>query len=165
LNELRVLIEAKQPADSERRSAWFTLPIDEEELEEALGIEADSDDYRIVEKDVPFADDVGEDTPVERLNDLCDMYEDLPSELQDEYSELMCHFSSLDELHQHRYDIIHYPDCNSMIDIARRYLAENPAFNALSEDCVRYFDFEAYGQYLDDNGTFVETDHGIYELP
>lgn len=165
MNELRVLIEAKQPADSERRSAWFTLPIDEEELEEALGIEADSDDYRILEKDVPFADDVGEDTPVERLNDLCDMYEDLPLELQDEYSELMCHFSSLDELHQHRYDIIHYPDCNSMIDIARRYLAENPAFNALSEDCVRYFDFEAYGQYLDDNGTFVETDHGIYELP
>ena len=66
MNELRVLIEAKQPAESERRSAWFTLPIDEEELEEALGIEADSDDYRIIEKDVPFADDVGEDTAVER---------------------------------------------------------------------------------------------------
>lgn len=28
-----------------------------------------------------------------------------------------------------------------------------------------YFNFEAYGEYLDDNGTFVETDHGIYELP
>ena len=52
-----------------------------------------------------------------------------------------------------------------MTDIARRYLAENPAFNTLSEDCVRYFDFEAYGQYLDDNGIFVETDHGIYKLP
>ncbi|HBG7073027.1 antirestriction protein [Clostridioides difficile] len=114
---------------------------------------------------MPFADDVGEDTAVERLNDLYSMYEDLPSELQDEYGELMCHFSSLDELHQQRYDITHYPDCISMTDIARRYLAENPAFNTLSEDCVRYFDFEAYGQYLDDNGTFVETDHGIYELP
>ena len=165
MNELRVLIEVKQPADSERRSAWFTLPIDEEELEERLGIEADSDDYRIIEKDVPFADDVGEDTAVERLNDLYSMYEDLPSELQVEYGELMCHFSSLDELHQQRYDITHYPDCISMTDIARRYLAENPAFNTLSEDCVRYFDFEAYGQYLDDNGIFVETDHGIYKLP
>lgn len=165
MNELRVLIEAKQPADRERRSAWFTLPIDEEELEEALGIEADSDDYRIIEKDVPFADDVGEDTAVERLNDLYSMYEDLPSELQDEYGELMCHFSSLDELYQQRHDITHYPDCISMTDIARRYLAENPAFSTLSEDCVRYFDFEAYGEYLDDNGTFVETDHGIYELP
>lgn len=30
---------------------------------------------------------------------------------------------------------------------------------------TRYFDYEAYGQYLDDNGRFVETDHGIYELP
>ena len=81
MNELRVLIEVKQPADSERRSAWFTLPIDEEELEERLGIEADSDDYRIIEKDVPFADDVGEDTAVERLNDLYSMYEDLPLSL------------------------------------------------------------------------------------
>lgn len=128
-------------------------------------LKLDSDDYRIIEKDVPFADDVGEDTAVERLNDLYSMYEDLPSELQDEYGELMCHFSSLDELHQQRYDITHYPDCISMTDIARRYLAENPAFNTLSEDCVRYFDFEAYGQYLDDNGIFVETDHGIYKLP
>ncbi|MDN9572397.1 antirestriction protein ArdA [Clostridioides difficile] len=165
MNELRVLIEAKQPADSEKCSAWFTLPIDEEELEEALGIEADSENYRIVEKDVPFVDDVGEDTTIDRLNDLYDMYEDLPSELQDEYSELMCHFSSLDELHEHRYDITHYPDCMNMTDIARRWLAENPAFHSLSEDCVRYFDFEAYGKYLDDNGTFVETDSGIYELP
>lgn len=114
---------------------------------------------------MPFADDVGEDTAVERLNDLYSMYEDLPSELQDEYGELMCHFSSLDELYQQRHDIAHYPDCISMTDIARRYLAENPAFSTLSEDCVRYFDFEAYGEYLDDNGTFVETDHGIYELP
>lgn len=36
---------------------------------------------------------------------------------------------------------------------------------SLSENVTRYFDFEAYGQYLDDNGRFVETDHGIYELP
>lgn len=38
-------------------------------------------------------------------------------------------------------------------------------FTSLSENVTRYFDFEAYGQYLDDNGRFVETDHGIYELP
>ena len=40
-----------------------------------------------------------------------------------------------------------------------------PDFTSLSENVTRYFDYEAYGQYLDDNGRFVETDHGIYELP
>ena len=41
----------------------------------------------------------------------------------------------------------------------------DPDFTALSESFTRYFDFEAYGQHLDDNGHFVATDHGIYELP
>ena len=38
-------------------------------------------------------------------------------------------------------------------------------FQPLRNALTRYFDYEAYGQYLDDNGKFIETDHGIYELP
>ena len=37
--------------------------------------------------------------------------------------------------------------------------------SAIEERLTRYFDYDAYGQYLDDNGKFIETDHGIYELP
>ena len=51
-----------------------------------------------------------------------------------------------------------------MTDIARHILNNDPDFSSLSENVTCYFDFEAYGQYLDDNGRFVETDHGIYEL-
>lgn len=69
--ELRVLLETKQPINDEIRSAWFLLPIDEEELQERLGVDAESEDYRILEKELPFADDVGEDTTIERLNDMC----------------------------------------------------------------------------------------------
>ena len=52
-----------------------------------------------------------------------------------------------------------------MTDVARHVLADDPAVNSLSEDCMRYFDFEAYGQSLDENGRFIETDHGIFEIP
>ena len=52
-----------------------------------------------------------------------------------------------------------------MQQIGQIILTFIPAYNALSETIIRYFDFEGYGQYLDDNGKFVETDHGIYELP
>lgn len=70
MQELRVLIETKQAVHDEIRSAWFLLPIDEEELQERLGVDAESEDYRILEKELPFADDVGEDTTIERLNDM-----------------------------------------------------------------------------------------------
>lgn len=162
--EMRVRIESTRPADGELRLAWFTLPVYEEELEEMLGVDAESEDYRIVEKELPFADEVGEDTTLERLNDLYSTFQSLPADLKEDYGELMCHFTSLDELHQHRNDLIHYSWCKSMTDVARHILNNDPAFSAVSESLVRYFDFEAYGQYLDDNGTFLETEHGIYEI-
>lgn len=165
MQELRVCIEAEQPAEGETRSVWFELPIDEEEFFEEMGVDAESSDYRIVEKDLPFADDVGEDTTVDRLNDLYYTFQSLPSDLQEDCAELLCHFYDLDELHSHRNDIIHYSMCNNMTDVARELLNDDPAFTSLDERFIRYFDFEAYGDYLDENGNFIETDHGIYELP
>ncbi|MCR0264759.1 antirestriction protein ArdA [[Clostridium] innocuum] len=165
MQELRVCIEAKLPTEGEVRSVWFDLPIDEEEFFEKLGVDAESSDYRIVEKELPFADDVGEDTTVERLNDLYDTFQSLPSDLQEDCAELLCHFTDLDELHSHRNDIIHYSWCKSMADVARETLNNDPAFTSLDERSLRYFDYEAYGEHLDENGNFMETDHGIYELP
>lgn len=165
MQELRVQIEAVPTVEGDILSAWFTLPIDEEIFSERLGVDAESNDYRITEKELPFADDVGEDTTVDRLNELYQMFHDLPSDIQAEYAQFQCHFSNLDELYEQRNDILHYNGCFTMLDVARLILEENPAFRALSEDCVRYFDLEAYGQHLYDNGKFLETEHGIYELP
>ena len=165
MQEMRVRIETKEPVNGEIRSAWFTLPTDEEEVSEILGIDAYEETYRILETEAPFAEEIKEDMTVGQLRDYYDYFEELPSDMQEDYHELMCYYSSLEELHQQKYDIIHYPDCRNMSDIARYRLSEDPAFNALTEKAKEYFDFEGYGEYLDDNGTFVETDHGIYELP
>ena len=142
MNEMRVCIESRLPTSEEACSAWFTFPIDEEEFEERIG----------------------EDTTIEKLNDLYHTFESLPLDLQEDYGELTCYFTSLDELHQHRHDVIHYSWCKNMADVARYLLDNDPAFSAIEERLTRYFDYEAYGQYLDDNGNFIETDHGIYEL-
>ena len=157
-------LEAREPRSGEIRVFWFSLPITEDELEEKLGIDS-SDGYFIVDKELPFGDEVQEDTTVEKLNDLYSTYKSLPSDLKEDYAELMCYFSNLDELHRYRHDIIHYSWCKNMTDVARHLLENDPSFSSLNESVIRYFDFEAYGQYLDDNGRFVETDHGIYELP
>lgn len=165
MQELRVQIEAIPITEGDRLSAWFTLPIDEELFSESLGVDAESNDYRITEKELPFAEEVDEDTTVDRLNDFYYTYESLPADLKEDYGELMCHFTSLEELHQHRHDIIHYSWCKNMADVAKHLFDNDPAFAEIDERLVRYFDFEAYGQYLDDNGKFIETEHGIYELP
>ena len=59
------------------------------------------------------------DTTIEKLNDLYHTFESLPLDLQEDYGELMCYFTSLDELHQHRHDVIHYSWCKNMADVAR----------------------------------------------
>ena len=78
----------------------------------------------------------------------------------------LSYYENLEELYNYRYVVICYPDCKSMIDVARFKLATSPAFQNLSEDCqTYYFDYEAYANHLQENGRFLETEHGIYEIP
>lgn len=164
MKELRVLIESLTPAGEEQLSAWFTLPIDADVFEERLQVSMDSEDYRIIEKELPFDDEVKEDTIAGELNNLYVLFKELPSSMQEDCEELLCFCTSLEELHSHRNEIIHYPLCKNMTDVAKTVLEQSPAYTALPETIIKYFDFEGYGQYLDDNGRFIETDHGIYEI-
>lgn len=52
-------IEAHSSIRAENLYAWFELPINEYEFMGKLGVETDSDDYRITEKELPFADGCG----------------------------------------------------------------------------------------------------------
>ena len=179
MEEMRVQIEAREPTDGEIRAFWFTLPIDTEQVEELLGIDVDTDYYYITGKELPFANEVQEDTTVEKLNDLYATYENLHSDLKEDYAELMCYFTDLDELHLYRNDIIHYSWCKNMTDVARHIMNNDPDFTALSESFTRYFDFEAYGRdmrinegghfaptgYLTRSGDFKEVYHGIEDIP
>lgn len=164
MEELRVLIEVKESVDGEICSFWFDLPINEADFLDKLGVEVDSNDYSIIEKKLPFGNDVEENTSIERLNELYYMYVELPVSIRDEYSVFLENYSSLDEVYNYRNSIFHYEDCKSMIDVARYKLSHDPAFTSLSEKSIRYFDFEAYGQYLLDNGHYLETQHGIFEI-
>ena len=67
-------METKGTTGEETTSYWFDLPIDVAEFEEKLGVGAESQDYRIIEKVLPFADEVHEHTSVYQLNELDFMY-------------------------------------------------------------------------------------------
>ena len=99
MNEMRVCIESLPTVSEEIRSAWFTLPIDADVFEERLQVSMDSEDYRIIEKELPFADEVKEDTIAGHLNNLYTLFTELPSDLQEDCEELLCFYTSLEELH------------------------------------------------------------------
>ena len=61
-------METRGTTGEETISYWFDLPIDVAEFEEKLGIGAESGDYRIIEKVLPYADEVHEHTSVYQLN-------------------------------------------------------------------------------------------------
>ena len=51
-------METRGTTDEETISYWFDLPIDVAEFEEKVGIGAESGDYFIIEKVLPYADEV-----------------------------------------------------------------------------------------------------------
>ena len=75
------------------------------------------------------------------------------------YVSLLTVFENLEALYICRNVITVYPDCKSMIDVARQKLMNDPSFKHLSEDCQEYyFDFEAYASHLQEHGKFLVTD-------
>ena len=76
--------------------AWFTLPVDYDEMAERIGLNGFYEEYAIHDYELPF--EIDEYTPIEEVNRLCEMVEDLPEDIQDELSELLCCYSSLEEL-------------------------------------------------------------------
>ena len=67
-------METRGTTGEETTSYWFDLPIDVAEFEEKLGVGAESGDYRIIEKVLPYTDEVHEHTSVYQLNELDFMY-------------------------------------------------------------------------------------------
>ena len=96
MQETRVLVETRGTTGEETISYWFDLPIDVAEFEEKLGIGAESGDYRIIEKVLPYADEVHEHTSVYQLNELDFMYRQLSSDMQEEYVSLLTVFKNLE---------------------------------------------------------------------
>ena len=127
-------METRGTTGKETTSYWFDLPIDVAEFEEKLGVGAESQDYRITEKVLPFADEVHEHTSVYQLNELDFMYRQLSSDMQEEYVSLLTVFENLEALYICRNVITVYPDCKSMIDVARQKLMN---VKKRSNDCNR----------------------------
>ena len=51
-----------------------------------------------------------------------------------------------------------------MSDVARYYIEETGALGEVPASLQNYIDYESYGRDLDLSGTFISTNHGIFEI-
>lgn len=148
--------------EGELVGAWFTFPIDfwgsqrENRLEWWI--------WGIRHSWLRVTLTVDEYTSIGELNRLWEMVSELPEELQSELSALLTHFSSIEELSEHQEDIIIHSDCDDMYDVARYYIEETGALGEVPASLQNYIDYQAYGRDLDLSGTFISTNHGIFEI-
>ena len=144
MEEMRVYIaNLGKYNEGELVGDWFTPPVDYDEMAERIGLNDYYEEYAIHDYELPF--EIDEYTPIEEVNRLCAMVEELDYPLNEVIGDLMSQFCSLEELYEHKDDIIQYPNCENMVDVAY------------------YIDYEAYARDLDIEGYFVETRYGVFE--
>ncbi|PBF10627.1 antirestriction protein, partial [Clostridioides difficile] len=131
------MVETKRTTEEETTSNWLDLPVEVAELEEKLGVGAESGEDSIIEKVLPYADEVHEHTSVYQLNKLDFMYRQLSSAMQEEYVSLLMVFDNLNALYICRNVITVYPDCIRMINVERQKLMTDTKFKTFSRDCSR----------------------------
>lgn len=76
MEEMRIYIaNLGKYNEGELVGAWFTPPVDFEEVKERIGLNDEYEEYAIHDYELPF--EIDEYTPIEEINRLCEMVEDL----------------------------------------------------------------------------------------
>ena len=144
--------------------AWFTFPIDEEDVKEKIGLNEQYEEYAVHDTE-NFPIDIGEYVSIEELNEMYEMIEELPDYIVDCLDEFISHYGTLEEVMEHKDDIYFYPDCDTMTDVAYYYIDELQALGDIPPSLQNYIDYEAYGRDLDMGGCFIATSRGMCEIP
>lgn len=148
MEEMRIYIaNLGKYNEGELVGAWFTPPVDFEEVKERIGLNDEYEEYAIHDYELPF--EIDEYTPIEEVNRLCEMVEDLPEYIQEELSKLQSYFGSIEELCEHEDDIICHSGCDDMADVARYYLEESGQLGELPAHLQNYIDYATYGRDME----------------
>lgn len=160
MEEMRVYIaNLGKYNEGELVGAWFEPPIDMDEVRERIGLNDQYEEYAIHDFELPF--EIGEYTPIEEINRLCEMVENLPDYIRDNMGSLLSYYSGVEDFCEHADDIILWSGCDTTADVAEQMLDEG----LISDETLRrYFDSAQYGRDLSMEGDFVETKDGVFEL-
>ena len=123
-------------------------------IAERIGLNAEYEEYAIHDTD-NFPMEISEYTSIEELNRIYEQLEELPDYLLDDLDSFVSYYGSLEELVEHKDDIILYSGCETMTDLAYYLIDEEQALGEIPSSLQNYIDYEAYGRDLDIEGTFI----------
>lgn len=145
--------------DGELVGAWFTFPLDEEEIRETIGLDKEYEEYAIHDYELPFS--IGEYISIDSLNEMYEMCDDM--DFSDEVlKELFDVYGSIEEIYEHADDIVCYSECDDMEDVAYYLINDEQVFGNIPEEILNYFDYKAFGYDLGLEDTFIFADDCAY---
>ncbi|EOZ5987589.1 antirestriction protein ArdA [Enterococcus faecium] len=149
--------------EGELVGAWFQPPISFDEVKEKIGLNEQYEEYAIHDYELPF--EIDEYTPISEINRLCALVETIEeTPIYKDLHEIQgMWFSSLEELIEHKDDIIYYSDCDSMEDVAAYYIEETGQLGEIPSNLQNYIDYQALGRDMEIEGNFLVTSHGVFE--
>lgn len=149
--------------EGEMVGAWFTPPIDEEVMAERIGLNGQYEEYAIHDYELPF--EIDEYTPIAEVNRLCVALQEIEgAPIYDEFEEIRrLWFSNLEELLDNIDNIICYPNCESMEDLAAYYVEETGQLGEIPGNLQSYIDYRSLGYDMEIEGNFLVTSHGVFE--
>lgn len=149
--------------EGELTGSWFSFPIDFEDVAEKIGLNDEYEEYAIHDYELPFQ--IDEYTSIDYLNRIYEMLQEIEGEpIYDEIGEILGYwFTDIEDLLEHKDDIICYSDCQSMADIAEYYIEETGVLSGMPENLRYYFDYTAFGRDMETEGNFLVTSHGVFE--
>lgn len=150
--------------EGELVGAWFTFPIDEDDVAERIGLNKYYEEYAIHDTD-NFPMEISEYISIKELNNIYEMVHELPEYIAEALDEFISHYGSLEEVAEHKDEVYYYPDCDDMTDVAYYYIDELQALGDIPPSLQNYIDYEAYGCDLDMGGCFIQTSRGMCEIP
>lgn len=143
--------------------AWFTFPLDEEDIAERIGLNAEYEEYAVHDTD-NFPIEISEYTSIEELNRIYEQVQELPEEIVENLNDFISHYGSLQSVVDNKDNIIFYPGCDSMEDVARYFAEEYGFLGDIPPQLSYYIDYRAYGRDLEIEGSFLETKNGMCEM-
>lgn len=149
--------------EGELVGAWFSFPLDEEEIAERIGLNERYEEYAVHDTD-NFPMNIPEYISIEELNRIYDTVSELPAEVLDKLNEFVSYFGSLEELADGIDRITCYSGCDTMEDVATHFIYELNTLGEIPSAFYNCIDCEAYGRDLEIEGYFIETSYGMCEI-
>jgi len=148
--------------EGELVGAWFTPPINFDEVKERIGLSEEYEEYAIHDYELPFT--IGEYCSIEEINRLCAVVERVTelvpeSDLRDVVSGLG--FTDVEDLEDHIDDIHHY-ECGSIEELVDERIGEG-SFGEIPDALMSYIDTAAIARDLKVENFYVVTSNGLYE--